>query len=268
MKEDLKDEKLSALNDCNEDDHNPGYDIEKKKLNELNNSMVNISNLPKGQIKEQDGIKTKKRTQREYNKIWSTFIKKHAQDFSKYMKYGLAEINKIGWKKFIDYMDWRTVEDILRYRTDRIKVIPCQHCGLHFTTFQIDFGLCDECKKVYDLKHFGEICNDSDKVDVGSSSSLIIAFTYIEEFRAMYRNNLSLSERTELAATYDDFKGVYTLRLLEDIVGKEEDENTFLEKANNTLMTGIAVRRFESIKSIICSSDNKEAKLKRIQDIF
>jgi len=267
MNENLENEKILALESKDLNSHNPGYNVERKSLDKMNNSMANISHLPKNQIKENNGIKTKIRTRKEARIIWQTFLKKYAVDFEAYMGYGINEIKKIGWREFIDFMDWREKEDIPRYRTDRVKVIPCQHCGNHFTTFQIDFGLCNQCKKIYNLKHFGEVCQYSDQVDAGSSGALVIAFAYMDEFRKMYRNDLPLKEKIEMAGQLDDFSGLYTLKLLESIIS-ENKADEFLKITDETLITQKAINKYESIKTILLSYDSNELKLKRLKDIF
>ena len=119
--EQLKEEKHLLLETLPEEgDHNERYNINKEKLEAFNERMAKISSLKPEDVKSENGIRTQKRTDRQYNKIWSDFLKGHAQEFSKYMGYGVKEITEIGFREFIDFMDWRESSDIPRYKFDRI----------------------------------------------------------------------------------------------------------------------------------------------------
>lgn len=268
--EDLKLEKEKILEGVTvaEEDHNERYNVSKEELEAYNERMKKISELTEEQIKSVNGIKTQKRTDRQYNKIWSDFIKNHAQDFSKYMGYGVKEITNIGYKEFIDFMDWREPSDITRYRYDRIKVIPCQHCKQHFTTFQLDMGLCDKCKEEFDLEKFAEICAASEANESGSANGLIVMFTYFEDFRHIYKKNISFEEKVDMCISHDDLRGLYTQEFIESIVGDDELENKFIKTAEMLPMIQSTFNRFESIKAIFNSDDDKEHKLERVKNIF
>lgn len=265
----LEEEKKLALEiQTQEDDHNERYNISKDELKAYDERMKNISNLNPEEIKSQNGIKTKKRTDKQYNKIWSDFIKYHAQDFTKYMGYGVKEISKIGFKDFIDFIDWRDSSDIGRYKYDRIKVIPCQNCKARFTTFQIDMGLCNECKQEFDIDKFSEVCMASEEKDPGSAGGLVTMFTYFEDFRNIYRKNVSFKEKVEMSIVFDDLKGLYSQELLESIAGNKEREEEFINIAKAFPMIQATFNKFESIKAIFNSDDDKEAKIERIKNIF
>lgn len=270
---DLEDLKLDRdkiiVGDINpEEDHNERYNISKEELNEHNERMKNISNLKPEEIKTVNGIKTKKRSTRQYNKIWSDFLKNHAKEFTKYMGYGVKEITHIGFKEFIDFMDWRDSSDIGRYKYDRIKVIPCQHCKKHFTTFQIDMGLCDACKDEFDLKKFGEVCAASEAKDPGSTGGLVVMFAYFEDFRSIYRKNIPFEEKVEMCINHDDLRGLYTQEFIEHIAGNEDLEDDFIELGRGIPMIQSTLNRFESIRAIFESGDDREKKLERIKNIF
>ena len=267
---DLELEKQAILNGeiPADEDHNARYNISKEELEAHNERMKKISELTEDEIKSINGIKTKKRTTRQYNKIWSDFLKYHAQDFTKYMGYGVKEITEIGFKEFIDFIDWRESSDIPRYRYDRIKVIPCQHCKQHFTTFQLDMGLCNECKKEFDLEKFGEICAASEQKEPGSAGGLVVMFTYFEDFRNIYKKNISFEEKVDMCLNHDDLRGLYTQEFIESIVGDKELEVKFVEIAKTFPMIQSTFNRFESIKAIFESDDDKENKLERVKSIF
>lgn len=251
-----------------DEDHNERYNISKEELENYNERMKNISNLKEDEIKSVNGIKTKKRTTRQYNKIWSDFLKNHAQDFTKYMGYGVKEITKIGFKEFIDFMDWREPSDIGRYRYDRIKVIPCQHCKSHFTTFQLDMGLCNDCKKEFDLEKFGEVCAASEEKDPGSAGGLVVMFTYFEDFRNIYKKNIPFEDKVDMCVKHDDLRGLYTQEFIESIAGDEDLEDKFIEIARTIPMIQSTLNRFVSIRAIFESDDDREKKLERIKNIF
>lgn len=251
-----------------DEDHNARYNVNEEEMKAYNERMKQISNLKAEDIKESNGIKTKKRSTRQYNKIWSDFLKHHAKDFTKYMGYGVKEITEIGFKEFIDFMDWRTSDDIGRYRYDRIKVIPCQHCKKHFTTFQIDMGLCNECKEEFDLDKFGEACAASEAKDPGSAGGLVVMFTYFEDFRSIYRKNIPFAEKVEMCVKHDDLRGLYTQEFIERIAGNEDLEDDFIELGRGIPMIQSTLNRFESIRAIFESDDDREKKLERIKNIF
>lgn len=250
------------------EDHNERYNVSKEELEAHNERMKNISNLTEDEIKSVNGIKTKKRSTRQYNKIWSDFLKNHAKDFTKYMGYGVKEITHIGFREFIDFMDWREPSDIARYRYDRIKVIPCQHCKQHFTTFQLDMGLCNDCKGEFDLDKFGEVCAASEQKEPGSAGGLVVMFAYFEDFRNIYKKNIPFAEKVEMCVKHDDLRGLYTQEFIEHIAGDEGLEDEFIETAKTIPMIQSTLNRFESIRAIFESDDDKEKKLERIKGIF
>lgn len=270
MENNLELEKQALLNGeiPTDEDHNARYDITEEEMESYNNRMKNISSLSPEEIKSSNGIKTKKRSTRQYNKIWSDFLKNHASEFTKYMGYGVKEITNIGFKDFIDFMDWRVSADIGRYRYDRVKVIPCQHCKQHFTTFQIDLGLCNECKKEFDLEKFGEVCAASEEKDPGSTGGLVVMFTYFEDFRNIYKKNIPFNEKVKMCIEHDDLRGLYTQEFIESIAGDEHLEDEFVEVARTFPMIQSTFNKFESIRAIFESDDDKEKKLERIKNIF
>lgn len=252
----LKSEKKKSLFENKENDHNPKYSVANRQLQ--NNSIIRTI----------DGIKTKKRTPKEYNEIWDCFVNEYSVDFENHMGYGLKEIESIGYEKFIDFVDWRTKEDIMRYRSDRIKTIPCCHCKNKFTTFQLDFGLCSDCKPLFDLKKFEEVLNSSEKHDPGSSSTIIIAFTFFEEFRKLYQLNLSLDEKLSICVNIDNLNGEYSKAFFINCIEKDLDINKILDCIEEFTLTESINERFKSIRNILlCSDISKQDKIERIGDV-
>lgn len=260
----LENEKLNALN--GEEDLNPKYDVDKEKLNKSNTNMKNISNIDKN-FKSVDGIITKKRKQKDYEEIWNCFISEHLSDFTNHMGYGVDKILEIGMKKFIDYMDWRAIEDISSYRTDAVKVIPCAHCQSEFTTYQLDLGLCDKCKDKYELDKFNEICVATDEKNPGDSTGLVIMFVYFKEFRNLFNKDFSFKEKCLLCATSDDLAGIYSRDFILSFINNKDDISIFIDiiSSNIDKLNSFARARFTSIAKILLDSENK---VSRINFIF
>lgn len=108
--------------------------------------------------------------------IWDEFKTHYSNDFEDYMGYGVEEIERIGIDKFLTAMDWRSIDDVPKYKTDAIKVILCCDCGNEFATYQLDYGLCDKCKPKYDLESFEKALKAAEKENEGSSYDLIVLF--------------------------------------------------------------------------------------------
>lgn len=267
----LKNEKLLAVQaSLGEQDHNERYNIPKEKIEIMDENMKNIT--CSDNIKEVDGYKTRKRTNKEYDAIWNIFESQFASDFEKYMGYGISDIKRIGIKEFIDFMDWSSQDDIATYKTDRVKVIPCVNCGSHFTTFQLDLGLCGNCKDKFDLERFGSVCESSEANDKGSSAGLQIMFVYVDEFRNLYAKNKKLKELIKDAIEIDELSGYFTRDILiEKIVGQNEDYFIAQCDAQKKKDEAIPLRiqnRMISIKNILMADINEQEKIKRIKAIF
>lgn len=134
-------------------------------------------------IVKKNGMLLHKRTRKDYNEIWNYFLEKEAEEYCEKLGYSIKTIEKIGYKKFIDANDWRDINDISKWKTDRVHIIPCIHCKNEFTTFELDLGLCKSCTSNYDLKSFSEKINEAEKNDAGSSFNLITNFVYNDMFR-------------------------------------------------------------------------------------
>lgn len=88
------------------------------------------------------------------NQLWSVFLEKYEKDFRKYMSYGKEEIEAIGVELFFESMGWEKESQFNSYLTDALHIMPCIDCGKKFGIVERDFGLCDDCKKKYDLTQF------------------------------------------------------------------------------------------------------------------
>ncbi|MGL5717048.1 MAG: hypothetical protein ACRCX2_28790 [Paraclostridium sp.] len=266
---DLKSEKILACSEIG-NDISERYNMDSEKLKEMNDAMANISSSEKSVKK--GTIVTAVRTAKDYNELWSYFKKRHLNEFESYMGYGLSQIERIGYKKFIDFIDWRTKRDVDKWKEDRIKTIPCRHCKSEFTTFQIDFGLCDKCKGSYDMKRFEEVCQAVEDQNPGSASAYIMMFTYIDEFREMYKKVNFGASLVEDMIKIDSLSDMFTYSILRDhVIGSESNIEQFLSTCNRIYQqhpeyTG--EQRYKSLKTILESDDSNEAKLERIRTIY
>lgn len=127
-----------------------------------------------------------KRTAKEYKTLWKYFLENEASDYFNTMGYTQKIVEKIGYHKFIDAHDWTSINDIQKWRTDVVHIIPCAHCGKEFATYELDLGLCDACKELYDLKRFHETCLANEAQEPGISYGLRAAFAFDETFRGFY----------------------------------------------------------------------------------
>lgn len=242
-------------------DHNPKYDITDEELELKNKILAGVES-----IVSIENIKTRKRTNKEYDAVWESFLKVEPE-FAKYMGYGEDQIKSVGIKKFIDFMDWSLPSDVSRYKTDAVKVIVCQNCKKQFTTFQLDFGLCDKCKDDFDMDSFSKACELEERFNSGTSAGLIMMFTYLSDFRELYRKNKTFKEQIKLCVENEDLCGIISKRLILSLIGDVKKENYFIEKSKKYAKNELQNRRIESIEAILKSDDN-EMKAKRIESIF
>ena len=208
-------------------DHMNKFDIPKSKMEQANAKMVSIGEKtgkgeeveekqepvrffsnPKEKIIEQTlerrpelkrvgNVLVHKKTEEQYNSMWKYFSENALRHFEKIMGYGESEIRSIGIEKFIDAFDWTETSQIDRWEDDNLRVIPCCHCGKEFSIFQ-DFGLCENCKLLYDLPLLEavvdstakSIVNDNPEMTASSKSGMsiqqIALFVYDEDFRKRF----------------------------------------------------------------------------------
>lgn len=224
-------------------------------MNEENNNVVKIN-----------GVKTRKRTKEQIDELWRIFKEKYAEDYEKFMGYGIKEIEKIGYDKFINFWDVSSEEE-MNFRKDTIRIIPCIHCRKEFATYQIDFGLCHKCSKDYDLEKFGSMCEASDKINPGSSYDLIASFVYLGLNEFFYKKT-SFDKKVEQVVVLDDLSGELTKDFLLSFAGNKAKENKFLKKAKTLKMKQSTINRIISLERIFNSKDNKERKKERINKMY
>lgn len=179
----LDDLKLSALDNVKEN-QDKKYDVTNEELNNANNV------IKRGMMSKNFMAKVEERcNSTNYDEVWAEFTKEeYADDFKAYMGYGIDEILKIGKEKFLKAVDW-SIKHVKNYqwRKDAVKVIICGECKNEFTTYQMDFGLCDTCKKEFDMERFYSSLEAMEKANPGSSPAEAMMFTFYEDYRECYR---------------------------------------------------------------------------------
>lgn len=220
----------------------------------------------KGNIVSINGIKTRVRTKEEIDRLWNIFKEKYADEYEKFMGYGVKEIEKIGYEKFINFWDV-SFEEEMDFKKDVIRIIPCRHCNKEFATYQLDYGLCDKCKKEYDLKKFEEMLKISDNENPGSSYDLIASFVYLGLDEFFYKNT-PFKKKVEQSVTFDDLNGVLSKDFILSFVGDKAKERKFLKIAKTLKMKISTVNRIVSLERIFSSKDTIDRKKERIENMY
>lgn len=220
----------------------------------------------KGNIVSINGIKTRVRTKEEIDRLWNIFKEKYADEYEKFMGYGVKEIEKIGYEKFINFWDVSSEEE-MDFKKDVIRIIPCRHCNKEFATYQLDYGLCDKCKKEYDLKKFEEMLKISDNENPGSSYDLIASFVYLGLDEFFYKNT-PFKKKVEQSVTFDDLNGVLSKDFILSFVGDKAKERKFLKIAKTLKMKISTVNRIVSLERIFSSKDTIDRKKERIENMY
>ena len=220
----------------------------------------------KGNIVSINGIKTRVRTKEEIDRLWNIFKEKYADEYEKFMGYGVKEIEKIGYEKFINFWDVSSEEE-MDFKKDVIRIIPCRHCNKEFATYQLDYGLCDKCKKEYDLKKFEEMLKISDNENPGSSYDLIASFVYLGLDEFFYKNT-PFKKKVEQSVTFDDLNGVLSKDFILSFVGDKAKERKFLKIAKTLKMKISTVNKIVSLERIFSSKDTIDRKKERIENMY
>lgn len=220
----------------------------------------------KGNIVSINGIKTRVRTKEEIDKLWNIFKEKYADEYEKFMGYGVKEIEKIGYEKFINFWDVSSEEE-MDFKKDVIRIIPCRHCNKEFATYQLDYGLCDKCKKEYDLKKFEEMLKISDNENPGSSYDLIASFVYLGLDEFFYKNT-PFKKKVEQSVTFDDLNGALSEDFILSFIGDKKKEKEFLKIAKTLKMKVSTIQRIVSLERIFNSKDIVERKKERVQNMY
>ena len=225
-----------------------------------------MSENKKDKIININGAKTRVRTKEEIDKLWNIFKEKYADEFEKFMGYGIKEIEKIGHDKFINFWDVSSEEE-MDFKKDVIRIIPCRHCSKEFATYQLDYGLCDKCKKLYDLEKFKDMCRASDEENPGSSYDLIAAFVYLGLNEFFYKET-PFKKKVEQAVTFDDLNGALSEDFILSFIGDEKKEKEFLKIAKTLKMKVSTIQRIVSLERIFNSKDTIERKKERIRNMY
>lgn len=221
--------------------------------------------------------------------IWDEFKTRYSNDFEDYMGYGVEEIERIGINKFLTAMDWRSIDDVPKYKTDAIKVIPCCDCGNEFATYQLDYGLCDKCKPKYDLESFENALGAAEKENEGSSYDLIVLFINfgMRNFYAKQRNLETVADLFffgTVALTDGDFMDNYrdfaknnfeVVRSdLADIIKQGESSiDEFIEASDKlaeaySITNTIIEEIYVNIKNILKSDKSPDDKISEVEKFF
>ena len=109
--------------------------------------------------------KNKKKNKKKISKdkpfeIFEAFLKVEPQ-FKEYLGYGKEEIEKIGVCKFVKAMGWTNVNQINSWKTDILHIVPCIVCGNDFAIHELDFGICKECSKEYDVNRISKFMENA-----------------------------------------------------------------------------------------------------------
>lgn len=181
----------------NDNDQLEKYDLSTDKLDSANKKMAGISNKKERTLEEakidvgkrsaakrdnarydgEIGAVVQKKTDTEYKAVWDFFLKNHEREFKKAYGYGKEVIERIGFKKFVDAMDWSTEKDTSSWKTDVWHIMPCVHCDSKFTIYENHMCLCDACAPLYDVEYMEQLIANAASVDNGFSKKLYSTLT-------------------------------------------------------------------------------------------
>lgn len=184
--------------ELNDDEQLSKYDISRDALEKANEAMAKISErkneisteearisvgersakkLGNARYDKELGAVVRKRTKEDYRILWDYFLEKHEPEFRKKMGYGKNEIERIGYKKFIDAMDWCSPEDTSSWKTDVLHVVPCNACGVRFAIYEQNMALCNECAPMYDIEYMEQLCINMQSINPAYGKSFYARLT-------------------------------------------------------------------------------------------
>ena len=134
----------------------------------------------------EDGRVIRVRTDEDYDRLWKKFCDDYSIEFTSYMGYGIPEIEELGIRKFIDFNDWYYDSDIGSYKTDVNKVVICAECGEEFALFPNEYGLCQNCQKLFDMDALAKYITN---LPIGEAIDFSILFGFDEEVRDTFRKS-------------------------------------------------------------------------------
>ena len=121
--------------------------------------------------------------------IWKHFLLNEEKDFAEQMGYGKKEIKKIGFRKFLKAFDWTSLQHVGKWRTNVLNIIICPECKNEFGVLDDYLGLCDSCKKKFNIDKFYEEV-DAVVATPENKSSLrhraVSMFLLDEKFRSLF----------------------------------------------------------------------------------
>ncbi|HOA81514.1 MAG TPA: hypothetical protein PKK61_10710, partial [Defluviitaleaceae bacterium] len=157
---------------------------------------------------------------KDYKDIWKAFLENEEKTFKKMLGYGKKAIKKIGYKKFIDTMDWRTPQDVSKYKTDVMHVVICPVCKNEFGLYEQNIGLCHKCSQNYDMDRFWATYSAVAKQNMQEADSMIKLFFAFNEFREMYK--VRTQEEQIKLMVKAKFSGMDTFRFVMDFISTAE----------------------------------------------
>lgn len=131
-----------------------------------------------------DGKLCKKRTEEEYKELFEYFKENIASEYCENLGYTLEDIEKIGYKKFLDTVDYSSKEEMDNWKNDVGHAIVCPHCKDDFSIFEIQFGLCNSCVKHYDFRKIVEFMHSTNSTL--EQAELYIEFVYNDDLREKF----------------------------------------------------------------------------------
>lgn len=199
---------------------------------------------------------------RDHKEIWEAFLKNEHDDFKAKMGYGKKSIKKIGIKKFIEAMDWRSEEDVSKWRTDVYNIVVCPNCNNNFGIYQEKVGLCEDCQPKFDTDRFYDTLAANAKVDEARALAIPLLFFSNKEFRDKYKKK-SLEDSIKLCEK-EDFSDVETFFYISSLasiaINREGDSmSLFKEYMDKNLYSKFKDNKnLNKIKETIDSCDSFE----------
>lgn len=160
--------------------------------------------------------------------IWEAFKnidEETASTFFQMFGYGIKEIEKIGYEKFIAANGWTNKEDINSWMKDRLHLTICPSCVEDFGILETDSGLCESCKPFFHYDLVGDF--DTAISDGQGSIAPIAYFVMYKSFRDLFKSSGNLTKDVEKS---DFLKHIVVQRVINDIIITRMNRNQSIEK--------------------------------------
>ena len=129
-----------------------------------------------------------KMSNKKIKNIWNAFKEKEGLAYKEFIGTDTADIEKVGYKKFIKMIGWTDESQVDSYKTDRFHITICSECNKEFCVYEENFGLCEKCASQYNIKQFKEDHEDlinAEKFEEASSNYLL--FLAYKSYRDFYK---------------------------------------------------------------------------------